>query len=120
MHHEATTSSDVDIEEEGEATATSDAPMRPEDVPPRVRLAAAGALQGAPRISIVHTSSGQYEAEGIVDGEEQEVTISPSGAIIDTEDLDDIDLDDDDDDQPDTATREDPAPDDDPDDELAD
>jgi len=86
--------------------------MRLEDVPPNVRLAAVAALQGAPRISIVHTSSGQYDAEGVVDGEEQEVTISPSGAIIDTEDLDEIDLTDEDDDEPDTARR-DAVPDDD-------
>jgi hypothetical protein len=109
----------VESEEGEDAPARGDVRMRLEDVPPNVRLAAAGALQGAPSISIVHTSSGQYEAAGLVDGEEQEVTISPSGAVIDTEDIDDIDLTDEDDNQLDTA-RGDVAPDDTPDDEPAD
>lgn len=118
MHHEATTASDVeDVEiEDEDAPATGDVRMRLEDAPPKIRLAAAAALQGALSISIVHTSSGQYEGAGLVDGEEQEVTISPSGAVIDTEDLDDIDLTDDDDDQLETA-RGDLAPDDNPDDD---
>ncbi len=108
--------SDDEIDEE-EEPASGDVAMRLEDVPARVRVAAAGALQGAPKISIVHTSSGQYEAQGFVDGEDQEVTISPSGAIIDTEDLDEIDLTEEDDAEPDTARRG-AAPDD--DDELTD
>ncbi len=102
MHRDDTTP-DVDVDEHDEA-ARRDIAMRPEDVPPKVRVAAAEALEGASRISIVHTSSGQYEAHGIVEGEEQEVTISPSGAIIDVEDVDDIEVDDDDEEEAASAT----------------
>jgi hypothetical protein len=97
MHREETTP----------AEENRDVPMPLEKVPAIVRTAAVAALQGATRISIVHTTSGQYEAEGLVDGETQEVVISPSGAIIDIEDIDDIDLTDDDGDQPETP--DDPA-----------
>ena len=55
----------------------------------------------------MHTSAGRSRGDRAIDGEDQDITISPSGAVIDMEDVDDINLTEDDGDAPATAAAPD-------------
>jgi hypothetical protein len=77
--HEVTVTADgriVEYEEE----------LAPEQVPPPVRAAAIAALPGARRLVFVRLQSGNYEVEAVVNGKEQEVTISAAGQLMASDD----------------------------------
>lgn len=55
-------------------------------VPSRVRAAAIAKLVDAQQIKFVKLMSGNYEAEAIVDGREQEATFAPDGREVGNDD----------------------------------
>jgi len=60
-------------------------------VPSAVRAAAITKLPNASSIKFVKLMTGNYEAEAIVDGHEQDVTLAPDGRTLDDDDDDDDD-----------------------------
>ncbi len=87
LEREATIAADgrlIDLEEELDST----------QVPSPVRAAALVKLANAQTIKFVKHSSGDYEAEAIIDGKEHEIVLSADGAVKATDDDEDEDDDD--------------------------
>lgn len=59
--------------------------VKSEDVPEAVRTAATTALAGATTIAWVKLNTGNFEAEGTVNGKGREVVVDPTGKIVKTE-----------------------------------
>lgn len=91
LEREATIAGDgrlIDLEEELAGTA----------VPEPVRVTATAKLAVASGIKFVKHSSGNWEAEVVVDGKEREVVVAPDGKVLEDDDDDDDDDDEDHDD----------------------
>ena len=91
------------LEREAKVTATGELleleiELREADVPAPVRIAAAKALVGATKIKYVRLAGERFEAEAVIHGKEQEVTLTASGACANSDDDDDDEDDDEDDD----------------------
>jgi uncharacterized membrane protein YkoI len=88
LSHEVTVKADGTVVEREDEVA-------PDQVPESVRASANAALPGAQKVVFVKLSSGNYEAEAMIDGKEREVTVSATGALVpdDDDDKDDGDKD---------------------------
>jgi hypothetical protein len=92
-----------DLEREAKVTATGELvaleiQVREADVPAPVRDAVAKAMTGATKIKYVKLQGDRYEAEGVVNGAEHEMTFTAAGAAVTEPEDDDGEEDDDDED----------------------
>jgi hypothetical protein len=79
LSHEVTVKADGTVVEREDEVAA-------DQVPEPVRVSATAALPGAQKVVYVKLSSGNYEAETVVDGKEREVVMTADGKVVPEDD----------------------------------
>lgn len=75
LSHEVTVKADGTFVEREDEVAS-------DQVPEPVRTSATAALPGAQKVVFVKLSTGNYEAEAMIDGKERDVVLTPTGTVV--------------------------------------